>query len=105
MRFSVKGLAVAGGIGWGGSVLLVGLLNLVWPSYGVAFLDLASSIYPGYESMSGFGGVIVGTLYALVDGAIAGAIFAWLYNLAADPVVAYGTSVGNPPEGRSTDVE
>ena len=112
MRFSVKGLAVAGGIGWGGSVLLVGLLNLVWPSYGVAFLDLASSIYPGYESMSGFGGVIVGTLYALVDGAIAGAIFAWLYNMAAVPGTSVGnspevasTAVGKPPERQATDVE
>ena len=101
MKFSVKGLAVAGGLGWGGSVLLVGLLNLVWPSYGVAFLELASSIYPGYESMSGFGGVIVGTIYALVDGAVMGVIFAWLYNVAVVP----GTSVGNPPEASSTDVE
>ena len=81
MKCSVKGLAVAAGVGWGGCVLLLGLLNLVWPSYGVAVLDLARSIYPGYGNMSGFGAVIVGTMYALVDGAIAGAIFAWLYNL------------------------
>ena len=82
MKCSVKGLAVAAGVGWGGSVLLVGLLNLVWSPYGVALLDLARSIYPGYGDMSGFGGVIVGSIYALVDGAIAGAIFAWLYNMA-----------------------
>jgi len=82
MKWSVKGLAVAAGAGWGGCVFLVGLVNLVWPSYGVAVLDLARSIYPGYGGMSGFGGVIVGTIYALVDGAIVGAIFAWLYNMA-----------------------
>ncbi len=56
--------------------------------------------------------MIVGTIYALVDGAIAGAIFAWLYNLAAVPGTSVGkppevasTAVGNPPEGQATDVE
>ncbi len=40
----------------------------------------------------GFAGVIVGTLYALLDGAIAGAILAWVYNMASrasmDPLPA-----------------
>ncbi len=80
MKLSIKGLALTSGILWGASILLVGVGNLIWPSYGVAFLDLARSIYPGYGSMGGFGGVIVGTLYGVADGAIAGAIFAWLYN-------------------------
>ena len=77
---SVRGLALTGGILWAGFVLLVGLTNLVWPSYGVAFLEIPRSIYPGYAHTAGFGGVIVGTLYALLDGAIVGAVFAWLYN-------------------------
>ncbi len=42
-----------------------------------------SSIYPGYRAMASFGNVIVGTLYALLDAAIAGAVFAWLYNMFA----------------------
>jgi len=77
---SVKGLALTVGILWGGCVLLVGLGNLIWPSYGVAFLEIARSLYPGYAHTAGFFGVIVGTLYALLDGAIVGAVFAWLYN-------------------------
>ncbi len=77
---SVKGLALTGGILWAGCVLLVGVANLVWPSYGVAFLEIARSLYPGYANTAGFGGVIVGMLYALLDGAILGAVFAWLYN-------------------------
>jgi hypothetical protein len=32
-------------------------------------------------TLTGVGSVVTGTLYALVDGAIAGAIFGWLYNL------------------------
>ncbi len=78
---SVKGLALTGGILWGACVFLVGLGNLVWPSYGVAFLEIARSIYPGYAHTAGFFGVIVGTLYALLDGAILGALIAWLYNM------------------------
>ena len=81
MKLSVKGLALAGGILWGVlGILGVGLVNLVWPGYGKAFLDLAASIYPGYHATPSFGQVIVGTLYGFVDGAAGGAIFAWLYN-------------------------
>lgn len=81
MKLSVKGIALAAAITWAGSIFLVGIMNLIWSGYGVAFLDLARSIYPGYAAMSGFVGVIVGTCYAFVDGLVGGAIFAWLYNL------------------------
>ncbi|MCH7563459.1 MAG: hypothetical protein IH968_06505 [Gemmatimonadetes bacterium] len=93
MKLSIKGLALASGILWGGSILLVGVANLIWPSYGIAYLDLARAIYPGYGSSAGFGGVIVGTLYGVADGAVAGAILAWLYNLlsATDPRTDVGT--------------
>ncbi len=82
MTLNVKAMGVAVGLLWGACMLLMGLANLIWPGYGVAFLNLVASIYPGYE-IGGFGSVIVGTLYALVDGAIAGVIVAWLYNKAA----------------------
>jgi hypothetical protein len=35
----------------------------------------------GYAGPNGFAGVIVVTVYALLDGTIAGALIAWLYNL------------------------
>jgi hypothetical protein len=41
---------------------------------------MVDSIYPGYKAATGFGSVIWGTLYGLVDGAIGGAIFGLLYN-------------------------
>lgn len=81
MKLSVKGLALTVAVMWGGCIFVTGSLNLVWSGYGVAFLDMARSIYPGYQAMSGFVGVIVGTIYGAVDGAVGGAIFAWLYNL------------------------
>jgi hypothetical protein len=43
-----------------------------------------ASVYPGYTGEPSFGQVIVGTLYGLVDGAIGGALIAWLYNRFAE---------------------
>ncbi len=83
MRLNVKALAFSVAIFWGGSVFLVGLVNLASPGYGGAFLAVVASIYPGYHATASFGQVVVGALYALVDGAIGGLIFAWLYNLFA----------------------
>ena len=83
MRFNVVAMALTVGVFSGAALLIVALANLMWPSYGRAYLDLAASVYPGYRPGSGLGSVISGTLYALVDGAIAGAVFGWLYNLFA----------------------
>ena len=80
MKLSLKALTLAAGILWALTVFLVGFLNFLWPSYGKAFLDVVSSVYPGYKVVGTFGSVIVGSLYALVDGLVGGAIFAWLYN-------------------------
>ena len=80
MKFNIGALALAVGLFWGASILLVGVANLIWPGYGSAYLQLIASIYPGYKASAAFGQVIIGTLYGLVDGAIGGAIFAWLYN-------------------------
>lgn len=80
MKLSVKGLAWAMGLLWGALVLLVGVLNLVFPGYGAVFLEWMASFYPGYHGPAGMGSVVVATLYGLVDGAIFGWLLAWLYN-------------------------
>ena len=80
MKLSVKALTYTSAILWGVCFLLVGLLNLIWPPYGGTFLELMSSVNPGYKAVAGFGNIIVGTLYAVLDGAIGGAVFAWIYN-------------------------
>lgn len=82
MRLCMKSTGLAFGLIWGGAMLAFGIANLMWPGYAVAFLDLTASVYPGYTP-GGFGSVIVGTLYGLVDGFIGGIIFAWLYNMFA----------------------
>lgn len=66
---------------WALIVFLAGLANLIWGGYAVEFLKTVDSIYPGYHyGQWGFGGVVVATLYAAVDGWIVGVIFAVLYN-------------------------
>jgi hypothetical protein len=80
MRLSVKGMTIAGGIIWAFCVLFVGILNIIFPAYGVAFLKLVASVYPGYKASGQVADLIVGTLYALLDGAGGGFIFALLYN-------------------------
>ena len=83
MKLSLKGLAIAGAVVWGGGILVVGLANLIWEGYGVAFLELVASIYPGYDVEGDIGQVIVGTLYGFLDGAIGGLVFGFIYNMFA----------------------
>lgn len=82
MKLSAKGLATAIALLTGGCFLLAGLLELAFPGYGEAFLNLGASIYPGYHGPDGIRSVVVVTLYGLVDGAVGGAVLAWLYNWA-----------------------
>jgi len=80
-KISVKGLAVAGAVCWGGAALLVGTLNLMRPGYGQAFLDMLASIYPLYTGTASIKSVVLVTAYALLDGTLCGLIFALIYNL------------------------
>ena len=80
MKLDPKALAYAGAALWGASFLLVGLVNLSASSYGTEFLDLMASLYPGYTADRTFESVLIGTGYALVDGAASGWLFGWLYN-------------------------
>ncbi len=80
MQLSIKGLAVAGGLLWGGALLCVGLMNLVSPIYGANFLQMVSSVYPFFHASRTLGDVLIGTVDGLIDGAVAGLLLAWLYN-------------------------
>lgn len=79
MRLSIRAMALTIGIMWAIVFFLVAATQQALPTYGVGFLEVMDGLYPGYAP-GGFGSVLVGTLYALVDGAIGGAVFAWLYN-------------------------
>ena len=81
MKLNIKAFVLTCAILWAAAIVIVGIANLIWPGYGTAFLKVIASIYPGYDGVGTFGSVVVGTLYAVVDGAIGGLVFAWLYNM------------------------
>jgi hypothetical protein len=83
MKLNLKALAFSLAILWGGCVFLAGLANMIWPGYAAAYLNLLASIYPGYHAAGSVADLIVGTLYAILDGALGGLIFGWLYNYLA----------------------
>lgn len=85
MKLCVKSLAITSAVLWGGMIFCVGTANVIWPPYGEAFLNLMSSVYPGYHAGTGAPSVLFGTLYGLADGAAGGAIFAWIYNRFSGP--------------------
>jgi len=85
MRLDIKAFALTCALVWG-----VGLFALTWwiIAFGGATGDVTflGRVYLGY-SISPLGS-LVGLIWALVDGLIGGAIFAWLYNTLADRLAA-----------------
>ena len=80
MKLNVKAFALTCGLIWG-----VGLFFMTW--WIIAFegatgeVTFIGRLYRGY-TISPMGSV-VGLMWALVDGSVGGAIFAWLYNVIA----------------------
>jgi hypothetical protein len=68
-------------------MLMVGLIHMAVPSYGAEFLRMMSSVYPGADTAPTLGRVLLGTLYGLVDGAVAGCLFGLLYGAFARTTV------------------
>jgi hypothetical protein len=89
-EMNTKAAALTGAILWSGSVLLVSTVNLMRPRYGRKFLELISSIYPGYTARRSSKQVAIATLYAAVDGAVGGTLVAAIYNK-----VSVGVEKGN----------
>jgi hypothetical protein len=81
-RLNVKALTIAGGILWSLYMLCIG-----WASWligwGTGFVTAMSSVYIGFRPT--FFGGIIGAVWAFLDGAVAGAIIAWVYNRVAKP--------------------
>ena len=85
MKLSLKSMIIAGALFKAVVFLFISLLNLVLRPYGGAYIAMLTSLYPGYDPLSVPLGIIVGTFYSLIAGALAGLLFGWLYNSFADP--------------------
>jgi ABC-type phosphate transport system permease subunit len=86
MKISLRSMVIAAALFQGIGFLFVSLLNVVLRPYGGTYLALLASLYPGYDPTSGLAGVIVGTLYSLIAGAVAGFVFGSLYNFFTERV-------------------
>ena len=77
MKLNIKAMAIAFGLVWGISLFVITwwIILLEGPSNTVTFIG---KFYLGY-SLTPIGSII-GFIWGLVDGAIGGAMFAWLYN-------------------------
>ena len=84
MKLSLRAMIIAGAVLKASSFLFVSLMNLVFRPYGGAYLALLTSLYPGYDPVSGPIGIFVGTFYSLIAGALAGLLFGWAYNFFAE---------------------
>ena len=54
MKIHIRALALTVGFGWAGAILIVSLFNLASNSYGLEFLKLVASIYPGFHVSGSF---------------------------------------------------
>ena len=77
-RLFVKAIIVGAGLLWGGAIL-----HRVDPSYGVNFLGMTSSLYPGLPSAGTAGSLAIGTIEGLIDGGISGFLLSLLYSYTA----------------------
>jgi len=78
-RLDIKGLALGMGISWAACMLFVGWVSAF--GWGVKFVEMMSSAYIGFAPT--FLGGIIGAVWGFIDGAIGGAIIAFVYNIAA----------------------
>ena len=79
-KLDVWALAIAIGCVWAAAILILGLGARLF-GWGLPMVNLFRSLYLGYGPT--FTGTAIGTLWAFVDGAICGALVAWIYNCVA----------------------
>ena len=64
--------------------MTVAVMNIFRPQYGRRFLRMIASIYPGFHAEGTATDALVGTAYAVADGAVGGVLVSALYNRLAD---------------------
>jgi hypothetical protein len=77
MKLNVAALGLAGGLMWG-VVLFLFTMTTTATGYGLDFVNLVASVYPGFAVS--YPGAFIGLVYGFVDGFVGFAVLAWLYN-------------------------
>ncbi len=76
-KLNVKAMGLAFGILWSVEVIALGLLA-AFANWGTPWVDFIGFLYIGYKPT--LLGSLIGGVWALVDGAIAGVLIAFVYN-------------------------
>ena len=77
-QLNTKAFSLALGLMWSIGILFISIIALIFEGYLQNIVEFLSSIYLSY-SLSFFG-IIIGMIWAFIDAAIGGFVFAWLYN-------------------------
>jgi hypothetical protein len=80
MKCQPIALGVAIAVLW--TFYVVGLGIVAMFGWGNALVEVLASLYIGYEAS--IIGVLIGAVWAIVDGFIAGVVIAWVYNAVAE---------------------
>ena len=80
MSLNIRAFALSCALLWGAGVLL-GTWWIILLDGAQEGVPMLGRIYRGYSITPT--GSLIGTVWALIDGLIAGAVFAWLYNTLA----------------------
>ena len=75
-KLNVLNLAIAMGVSCAIYVVFIGIAAMF--GWGTEWVKILGSLYLGYRAS--VLGIIIGALWAFVDGFIGGAIIAWIYN-------------------------
>ena len=78
-KIGVKKIAVASGVTWGLGVFFAGVFAAATGGFCLDFVNVMGSMYIGYAPT--YAGAVIGGIWALIDGAVAGAIFGYIYNM------------------------
>lgn len=81
MKLQPFALGIALGLLWAACVFFAGIAAMF--DWGVAMVNALGSFYLGYGPS--VLGAIIGAIWAFVDGLVAGALIAWIYNAVAKP--------------------
>jgi len=77
MKLDVVKFGWACAILWGACVLSMGIMS-GFVNWGTPLVKGLSSLYIGYNTTPA--GIIIGTIWALLDAGIGGCLLAWIYN-------------------------
>ena len=84
MRLSLRAMIIAGALFNAICFLVIAVLNLIIRGYGGRYLEMLTFFYLGYHPETGPFSIVIGLIYALLAGAVEGALFGWLYNIFAE---------------------